>query len=216
MEFLNNFLTINYNANAGLGIIFPTKTTIINTTKAVIVISPCELSEDIVLFLESTKKNFIFIAPNNFHNLHLKACYNLFPDAKFYGPKRSANQSGVELTKIDNKLKIEGLETHYIQGHKLLSETCFYHSETKNLIVTDLLFNMKHKMNFASKLMFTLVGTYQKLGMSKALRMKIDDKKVFKESILKLLEYPFEKVVLSHGNSISRKEFELAINNLNL
>jgi hypothetical protein len=98
----------------------------------------------------------------------------------------------------------------------MLSETCFYHDESKTLILTDTFVNMKNKMNTISRITFSLVGTYHKIGMSKAIKMNIDDKKIFHDSIQELLNFPFEKVMLSHGDTISRSELKLAIKILNL
>jgi spore germination protein YaaH len=213
MELLNNLQIVNYDANAGFGVIFPAKTIIVNAKNAIYIISPCDLELPIIKELNSSEKQIYIIAPNNFHNLHLATMQMALPKAMFYGPKRSADQSGVELANTKD-LPQNDLKTTFIQGNNTISETCFYHEESESLIVTDLMFNLKHKMNIPTRLAMTFAGTYKKLGTSRALKMTIKDKKKFKSSIESLLAYPFKNVILTHGKNLSRSEFETYIKTL--
>ena len=203
----NQFTIINYEACAGLGVIFPAKSFIYEGESCVFIISPSRFSEKMIKSLSSLKKQLIFISPNNFHNLHLKTMKEIFPDAKFFGPKRSSKQSGVELLKME-EFQYDEMISIKIEGNKALSESLFFIPSEKVLIATDLFFNMYHKMNIATSLAMIFAGTFKKLGTSRMIKLSTKDKSAFKESCLKTFEYPFEKVIPSHGDALSREEFK--------
>lgn len=208
MENLNNVNTYNYQASPGLGIIFPAKTFFLETQKFYYIISPARFDEREIKRLKEIKKQIIVIAPNNFHNIGLAPLKENIIAAKFFGPKRSAVQSKVELEKTTNLPKDDELEAIFIKGNKSLSETVFIHRPSKSLIVTDLLFNMHNKTNLTSTLLFKMYGTYKKLGQSVVLRLTAHDKKEFLKSIKDLTKLDFENVLLNHGEHISKKEFD--------
>jgi hypothetical protein len=196
---------IHYNAG-GAGIVFPAKTIIIEEEGSFIVISPGPLNPQIIEEFKSTNKNLIFIAPNNFHNLHLKTMYSLFPKAQFYGPKGSAKKSGVPL--VDTKeFTLPSIEKIFIEGNEALGETCFFYKPEKKLIVTDLFFNMHHDMNLMKKMLMLTAGTYKKVATSRMIKLMTKDKSLFLKSLQKISELDFDVAIPNHGKSISKKEF---------
>lgn len=201
---------IPYTANAGLGLIFPAKTIIIQEDNTYI-ISPGPLQ---IKDVPNVGK-IHFIAPNGFHHFHLAHMKKLFPSASFYGPKRAMRQSGVELLPLsdlnNNKDHIKLISIH---GHKTLAETCFYYEHSKTLIVTDIFFNLNHEMSLASAMWFKLFGVYHQVATSKLLQLTMNNKGQFYNSLNQLLDFPFETIILNHGDSISRDEFIQYLNNL--
>lgn len=206
-----NFHTVPYEAHPGFGIIFPTKTIIIEEENQIVTISPCDLSLEETDRLTNSGKKLIFIAPNSFHNLHIATMKRKFPNAEFFGPKRAALMSKVNL-KRTSTFQSTDIECYSIEGVKNLAETCFYHRPSKTLFVTDIFFNMNHKMNLASRVAFTIVGVYHKLATSKAVKLSIKDKSKFTDSLKKLSSLEIEKVIPSHGDSINKQEFDAWVN----
>ena len=202
---------IDYTASPGFGIVFPTKTFIIEEKNQIHIISPSDLSEKVISELNTTKKKLNFIAPNNYHNMYLSLMKEKFPNANFYGPKRSAIQSKVELQKISH-LSSDALQMIKVEGHKALSETCFFHIPTKILIVTDLFFNLQHKMNLSMNIMMRLMGCYHKMATSRAIKFSITDKKLYKESLQELARLKPEKIIPSHGESVTQEAFYKWVN----
>lgn len=197
---------IHYEAKAAPGIIFPSKTYILPDQDQILVISPSELDEEIINELKESQKRLVIIAPNNFHNLYLNRIKSVFPNAKYYGPKRSAKQSGVDLLPL-KELKTNEIELIPIQGAPALGEVCFYHKPTRKLYVTDLFFNMQHKMNLPMMIMTTFAGTRGHLGTSRLLKMLIKDKKAFQESVQYMISLEADEVIPNHGDPISQSEF---------
>jgi len=195
---------INYEASPALGITFKAKTFIIELENEILIISPCKMSEEEISSLNRNKDIHV-ISPNNFHTNGLAHLHGYLPHVNYWGPKRSAKVSRLKLKNL-SEFKVDGIKTIKIDGHPLLSETCFYIESTKELIITDLAFNMHHKMNLATKLMMKLVGTYHRLDTSKMLLKGVKDKDAFKSSLNELCELDIDNVLLNHGDSISKKE----------
>lgn len=206
---------LEYTAHAGMGIIFRAKTFIIEGKENIYIISPCNLDSSIRNELEKSPKRLHFIAPNNVHNIHLSKVKEYFPKASFYGPKRSMKQSGVSLKDI-TELPKDDLKTVFIDGNKAISETCFFIKETNELIVTDLIFNMHHEMNFPTKLMMKVVGTYHKVGTSRLFKMAINDKEAFKKSLDELLDLEPKKIFVNHGEPLNLEEFQQHLKSLSI
>ncbi len=196
----------NYQAKAGFGVIFPTKTFVIEVNDKTLIISPSQIIAEDKSFRDLKHKDLIFIAPNNFHHMHLKTMKDIFPQAKFYGPKRSSRVSGVNLEDLNN-LKLKEIKIIKLKGLKNLSESVFYLKQEKILIVTDLIFNMHHHMNLPTKLAMKLAGTYHKMGTSRLVLHSIKDKSIFKETLKELRELDVKEVIPSHGESISQETF---------
>jgi hypothetical protein len=210
-----NIIEYNYDASPGFGINFKAKSFLCETSKFLYIISPARFDAEMIKKIKFYSKEIIVIAPNNFHNIGLSLMRKHFPSAKIYGPKRSAKQSGIKLLNIKDLPEDSDFKGILIEGNKSLSETVFIHAPTKRLIVTDILFNMHNEMNLTSTILFKLYGTYKKLGQSILLRLTANDKNLFIKSLKSLVELEFEKVLLNHGDHISKEEFKKFILNLN-
>jgi hypothetical protein len=132
--------------------------------------------------------------------------HDTFPNAKFYGPKRAAEVSGVPLLNI-KEFSSPNIETIYIEGNNSLSETCLYYKPKKTLIVTDLFFNINHDMNMMTKMAMKMVGTYKKLATSRMIKFSIKNKDLFNQSLKRLADLDFTEVIPNHGDSISKEIF---------
>ena len=204
-EIMSDIQTIPYSASPGFKIALPAKTIAIHDEENII-ISPGPLEKDFVEELIQTKKPLIFVAPNNFHHFHIAAMKKLAPDAKFYGTKRASLQSTTELIPL-SEFKSHCLKAFSIDGIPSLRETVFYHEKTKALIITDLVFNMHHKMNFSTRLFTMLAGTYHKCNMSRLVKMSVKDKALLRSSLEEVFKLDFNEVILNHGEDISKEVF---------
>lgn len=208
---MSDIQIIPYSASPGLNITLPAKTIVIHDEENII-ISPGPLSKTFVEELIQSKKPLIFVAPNNFHHFHISAMKEIAPNARFYGTKRASLQSKTELTPL-NDFKSPCLKSFQIQGIPSLKETVFYHEKTKALIITDLVFNMHHKMNFSTGLFTRLAGTYHKCNMSKLVRLSIKDKDLLRSSLDCVFNLDFNEVILNHGEDISKEVFIKTLKN---
>jgi hypothetical protein len=201
--------TIEYKLKKGPD--FPCSCFIIEEEEQIHIISPCRLDNNKVSEIQNKQKEINIIAPNNFHNVYLAWAQSTFPNASFYGPKRSAKVSGVKLQNLSD-LKSKELDFYKIEGTPALSETCFYIKDLKTLIVTDLFFNVHKKVNLTTMIMMRLAGTYKKLSISRLVKFVVKDKKAFSNSIKRLCKLELDTVIPSHGSKISGAEFKRLMN----
>lgn len=204
----------SYDAAPVKGLNFKAKSFIVKTQDYVYIISPAKFDEKTIDSLREYALPLIFIAPTNFHNNGLATMKELFPNAQFFGPKRSANQSGVKLQKTQDLPLDPEFKAIYIEGNKSLAETVFLHGPSESLIVTDILFNMKHKVNLLARFVFKVYGTYHKLAQSKLVMITANDKELFRKSLHDLTKLNFKKVLLNHGDHISKDQFDEVMLNL--
>ena len=54
----------------------------------------------------------------------------------------------------------------------------------------------------AAKIIFSIMGTYNGLAMSRLWKVAITDKSKFRSSIEKVLKFDIENLALAHGNSV--------------
>lgn len=97
-----------------------------------------------------------------------------------------------------------------------LSETVLFHPPSATLICCDLLFNFTQPQGLWTKLYLTLNGVNGRPGVSKVLaKTAFTDQRALRGSIDELLEFRFERLIVSHGDvlesdgaSILRESFQ--------
>lgn len=202
-----------------LGASFGNRMTVITLPQSELwVHSPISLNSDMIKKINTLGKVKYIVSPNLFHHLHIQEFLTHFPNKQVYGV------SGIQ-KKLNNSYKVNSLEkgcqdklwspdieSILIDGVPKVNEVVFYHSSTKTLILTDLLFHFLNTKGW-SKCLFTLYGVNEKLAISKLSKALIKDKDKFKNSIQKVLSWDFNKIILSHGEIVKnggRKKFEKA------
>lgn len=184
-----------------------------------LVLSPVAPSPTIVKVIKQRGSVRALVAPNLFHHLYVNSFSQAFPMAKKYGAP------GMERKRPDLSLESEIEEsTSYpwsasvdhcvVQGMPKLNEVVFFHKASKILFVTDLGFHFGGDAHWTSKLFFGVLGIYQKYGWANVeKRVFINQKSLFRQSILRILEWDFKTIVLCHGNPVennAKKAFRRA------
>jgi len=147
------------------------------------------------------------IAPSLFHHVHAGGAVELYPDAKLHvapglAKKRPDLASGEALgAKQDPGWQGE-IEALSVDG-TVLNETVFVHHPTGTLICSDLVENFQTADDWLTRTYLKLSGVYGKPGLSRALRIGFRDKKTARRSIDAILERPFDRISLAHGEPIS-------------
>lgn len=150
------------------------------------------------------------IAPNSLHHLFVKDWCNCFPDSKIWVtqdlPKKLPNLKYYGILGEKPETYWEGeIDQLYFQGSKLLTEMIFFHRKSKTLLVTDLIQNHDPSTNnWFWKIVKRLNGVLApKGGVPKDLRLTIREKKLAAESLKKILEWDFQRIIISHGICIN-------------
>ena len=80
-----------------------------------------------------------------------------------------------------------------------INEVVFFHRASRSAIFTDLVFNVPADFKEA-RIFYTLVGGRGHFGPHRLIRMIIRDHKAARESVAKILEWDFDRVIVTHGD----------------
>jgi len=91
-----------------------------------------------------------------------------------------------------------------VRGFRL-QEVVLLHRPSRTLVLTDLCFNIHASSSRAARLFFRANGMWQHFGPSRLIRLLVvSDGSAFRRSLERILEWDFERVVLSHGEVVER------------
>ena len=149
------------------------------------------------------------------HHLFLKQFYNEFSDTELYiVPKLRKKLTDLPLAKdlvdgLDYPWNNE-IKQHHVKGIPRLEEVVFFHPRSKTLILTDLAFYITSERPLFTPLFFRLNGVYDKFGPSRLFKHFIlKNKSEFKKSINHILEWDFDRIIISHGSLIENDGKEI-------
>jgi hypothetical protein len=74
-----------------------------------------------------------------------------------------------------------------------------FHRRTRSLLVADLVFNLPRPANFMSRLMVCAAGMSPGVKSSRLFRFLIKDRQAFAGSLRRILEFPFQRILVGHG-----------------
>jgi hypothetical protein len=164
--------------------------------------SAIRLKEEDYLALEKLGKVKWILIPNVFHGSEAHYYTERYLDATTDPYPESVKKE------LDFE-KLRGLRFH---------ETVYFHRMSKTLIVTDLVFNMPTPKGKLKAFFYKMGGIGYGLAASRGFRvLGTRSKKELRKSIEKILEWDFERIIMSHGEicvsggrEIFRKAFEWA------
>lgn len=150
------------------------------------------------------------VAPNLYHHLHAGEWVAAHPGAKLFGVAGLAKKR--KDLRFDRELgdspepEWEGqLEQQPIRG-SLLGEAVFFHPSSRTLITADLTENFQTSDHWFTRGYLKLSGIHGKPGLSRMLRPMFRDRTATRESLNRVLEWDFARVVISHGDDILRDD----------
>jgi hypothetical protein len=166
--------------------------------------SPVAPTAELVREVEALGPVAYLVAPNRFHHLFVGEWLRAFPDALVYVAP------GLDKKRPD--LKIAGVLTDepepswagtvdqvLVSGFPLANEVVFFHRPSNTLVATDLAFNVGSSSPPLTRLVFHLSRAYGRLSPTLLERLFVRDRSAFRRSLERILEWPFERVVVAHG-----------------
>lgn len=170
--------------------------------------SPVKLSSEEHLALTNLGPIAHLVAPNLMHHLALPEYVQTYPEAQVYGPRGFEGKRPDIAFKALHKTptvcwrgEIEFLE---VEGSPDLNELVFLHLESRTLIVADLALHLHHFSGPIGALLARANQSYKTFGPSRICKMYIKDERKLAGSIQKLLQWDFDRVILSHGEILER------------
>jgi hypothetical protein len=166
--------------------------------------SPIRPTTDLVREVSSLGSVSALVAPNRFHHLFAEAWLKARSGTRlFVAPGLESKRPDLPLAGVlsdEPELIWKGvLEQVVIRGLPLTNEVVFFHPTSRTLIATDLAFNIGPDRPALTRLAFRLSGAYRRLAPTYLERLLIRDRASFRASLQRVLEWPFERVIVAHG-----------------
>jgi hypothetical protein len=176
--------------------------------------SPTKLDAETKRALDALGEVRAVVAPSRAHHLYVSDYIKEWPAAKLYGPPGlvgdiadfRARLGARRDLKLDAVLGDEPedewageIDQHLFKGAVQLNEVVFFHRSTRTVIFTDLVFNVPADFKEA-RIFYTLVGGRGTFGPHRLIKQAIRDRKAARESVAKILEWDFDRVIVTHGD----------------
>lgn len=182
--------------------------------------SPCEIDSETKASIDSLGNVEFIVAPGSYHYLHVSSAQKAFPEAETFicpGIERKCPDIYFDWLLGDRSdQRWEGdFEQVLIRGNKYIWEVAFYHKSSKTLILVDLIENITdktHDVSWTLKLWWKVVfRMWNNPKPAPEYQLGWKDKKAACKSIRKILEWDFERIIISHGDLIEENAKSIAI-----
>ncbi|HWU76623.1 MAG TPA: DUF4336 domain-containing protein [Rhodanobacter sp.] len=178
----------------------------------ILIHSPCAFDEALTAEVAALGRVAAIIAPGNFHWLHVRSCQQAFPQARTCicpGVEKRAKQLAFDEVLGDDAPALWASELSQVclQGTRVMREVAFFHHASRTLILVDLVENVTAATpgtNGFLRFLFRMVGMWNMPGPAPEYRLGWGNKAVVRQCLVRILEWDFERVILSHGDLITR------------
>jgi hypothetical protein len=146
-------------------------------------------------------------APNTFHHRWIGEWRSAFPDARLHAPEALANKrKDLSIDRFHDRPGEPAFSSLVaevpIEGFRLV-ETALVHGPGRTLVVTDLVHNVGRPTDPWTKLYSSLMGFYDRVALSRALRWTaFSDRGAARRSVDRLLAHDFDGLIVGHGTPI--------------
>ena len=188
-----------------VGLKLGTTTTIIRRGEELMLISPGPFEESQWKEVEALGRASLLIAPNKMHHLFLSEARERYPEARtLVAPGLAEKRPDLEgVAELPARLLDWGVDQRLLGGLPDLNETVFWHSSSKTLICTDLVFNFNSHPHFVTRCFLCLNGAHGTFGPTRVFKhLFLKDQKLLAADIKAILEWPVENIVLGHGEDV--------------
>jgi hypothetical protein len=165
------------------------------------------------------------IAPSRLHHLFLTDFLARYPDAGLYGsPALPKKRPDLRFDGILGNTPQPGwaadLDQRLIRSDSLFDEVVFFHRRSRTLIVADLLERADETWPPLSRLIYRLMGLYQRAGppIDMKLLLSLRRRAETRASVDKILSWDFDRLIMSHGalidsgaKDVVRRAFRFAV-----
>jgi hypothetical protein len=166
--------------------------------------SPIAAAADLLREVKALGPVAYLVAPNRFHHLFVGEWQRACPDASIYvAPGLETKRADLTIAGILADEPEPGwkdaVDQVLVGGFPFANEVVFFHRPSATLIATDLAFNVGSSSPPLTRLTFRLAGAYGRLSPTLLERLFVRDRAAFRQSLERILEWPFDRVVVAHG-----------------
>ncbi len=174
--------------------------------------SPCRFDNALAAEVAALDRVAAIIAPGNLHWLHVRSCQQVFPDAVTYicpGVEKRAKGLSFDFVLGDEAPPLWAAELSQVrlQGTRFMREVAFFHHASRTLILVDLVENFTSATlgsNTFVQIALRAFGMWNCPSPAPEYRIAWGDKARVRDCMNRILDWDFERVILSHGDVITR------------
>lgn len=194
----------------------PVRTTVVQTSTALIVISPIDFTEEQLKQIEQMGEVTDLVAPSVLHHLYMGKAIQKFPKAKVWGlPGHLKKRPDILWSAILGKdpwPHQKEIDLVLIEGVPAMAEVAFFCRSLKTLIVADLCFNLQNPKGLGAAVLTRMLGTYRQFAVSRLVSRVLKDKSAFESSVRRVLEWDFDQIAMGHGDLVTGNGHKLLEN----
>ena len=192
------------------GVRFPGRMTVVRLASGEVWLhSPVPIDDEVAAELEAVGSVTHIIAPNPFHYLFATQAKERYPGATLWAPmtlqrrrKKLTFDATLEANTGADAAWSTDLDYRLLEVGPKQSEAIFYHRASETLILTDLVLNFNDLGHWWTRSFLKMFGGYPGLKQSKLWRWMTKDRDRAKATVEEILAWPFERVIMSHGDLI--------------
>ena len=175
--------------------------------------SPCEIDERTKESISALGEVTYIVAPGSYHYFHIPSAQAAFPKAGTYicpGVERKRPEIDFDWFLADQPPEAwaDTLDQVLVRGNKYIWEVAFLHKPSRTLLLVDLIENITDQTpntNWLLKLWWKAVfHMWNNPKPAPEYQLGWKDKAAAHQSLQRILEWDFDRIILSHGDLIDR------------
>ncbi|MDX1388011.1 MAG: hypothetical protein R3344_02420, partial [Acidobacteriota bacterium] len=172
--------------------------------------SAIRMSEDDAAAVDDLGRVSLILAPNRFHAAEAPWYAERYPDARVLVPGGGRAKLEPAYPRIDGTLEADWpleidseIRRVCLAGMRMGGETVFLHVKSRTLVTTDMVFNLGDRPRGLFRILMKLNRAYDRFGPTRLfLSAFVRDKVAFDASVREVLEWDFDRVIMSHGEVV--------------
>ena len=171
--------------------------------------SPVKLHPEVQSKLDQLGAVRYVVAPSRMHHLFIKDYQVTYPGSFLYGVQELVSERDdisfhAQLGAYSPAGWGGAFDQQQVRGIPRVNEVAFLHHASRTLIVTDLLMCFPDMTDRWTRLFLRLDGVGRDCAVSRLIRFAIRDRGALRLSIERILEWEFDRIVMSHGVVVER------------
>jgi hypothetical protein len=173
--------------------------------------SPCDINDATAAAISKLGQVGYIVAPGSFHHMYVTQAQRRFPNAQTYiCPGIERKVPGLQFDWIlgprSPAVWSDTIDQVLIRGSRYMWEVAMLHKPSKTLLLVDAIENFTDQTDDVSwqlKAWWKVLHMWNKPKPAPEYQLGWKDKVAARASLEKILEWDFDKIVLSHGDNIT-------------
>jgi len=167
--------------------------------------SPVALTPELRTELDALGPVRWVVAPNRVHHLRAGDVAKAYPGAQLWiAPGLERKRPDLVYVAVlgdEAPAPWKGeVDQVFFRGRPYENEVVFFHRASRTLILCDLAFNFGPRAAAPTRWLMRLLRSYGHFGPSKLDPLLIRDRRAARESLLRILDWDFDRVIVAHGD----------------